>query len=244
MERNIKIRGIVLKKIRIGESNVGISLLTERDEVLFVMAFGATKIKNKLFGAVNPFVLGDWDLYYDPVKNHWRVKEASVVNYHESLQSSLEVFYTASLFSEVILKSQGSDNVYTILISSLKNLEVKGKRVTVLIQFMLRFLYNQGVLSSFSNCGKCEKEIKKESMFYIGQDELVCRDCLHGSKYIELNPGICIYCERTPSMDFYSSIKVGLGDSSLMELKVFLLTIIKKHTEGKLLTLDSCDGLI
>lgn len=244
MERNIKIECITLKKMAIGESNVGLNLLTENNEVLFVMAFGAAKPKSKLFEGITPFVFALWDLYFDPVKEHWRAKEVNINEYNMPLHSSIESFYTASFFSEVILKSQGSHQVFNLLKKSIELLANGNRHEAVLVQFMLRFLNNQGVLPSFEYCHKCEREINKESMYYIWEDELVCGRCLYNRKYIELNPGVSLYCTRTPVLPMENGIKIGLEDSSMKHLKRFLLELIKAHTEGKLLTLDSCDGLI
>ncbi len=244
MERNIKIEAITLKKIQIGESNIGLSLLTEKNEVLFVMAFRAAKTKNKLFPGTNPFVVAQWDLYYDPVKDYWRAKEVSVIDFNESLQLSLENFYTASFMTEIILKSQGTEDTFPLIIEALKILTISKKRVEVLIQFLLRFLLKQGVLPEFIFCHKCERAISRESLYYIGEDELVCMNCLKQNNYLELNPGICLYCEKTPIMFMEKAITIGLEESSLLKLKKYLILLIQKHTEGKLLTLNSSDGLI
>lgn len=244
MERNKKIGAIVLKKIRVGESNIGLTILTEENVVLFVMAFGATKTKSKLFGATNIFVEGNWDLYYDPVKDHWRVKEVSVINYNQDIHLSIENFYTSSFLCEIILKSQGSDGVYVLLNKALKLFQNGENREYVLIQFLLRFLKHQGVLSSFNYCSDCGTEIVKNSLYYTGTDGLVCSSCLKGGRFIELSPGATIFCNKTLDMDFEASLRIGLDKSSLSMIKHFLITLIKKHTEGKLLTLESCDGLI
>ncbi|MBN2617934.1 MAG: DNA repair protein RecO [Spirochaetales bacterium] len=244
MERNIKIEGITLKKIAIGESNVGVTILTERDEIIFTMAFGATKPKSKLFEGVVPFVVSQWDLYHDPVKDHWRCKEVDVKSFNKNIQTSLEGYYTGSLFLEIVLKSQGSEGSYKILKEALSMLDRGHKTTNVLIQFLLRLLIDQGVLPSFSCCTKCDKKIGKDLLYVSGNEEFLCSSCYPQKIGFKINPGISIYCEKTPYMSFENSLKVGLEADSLRELKSILIEFIKKHTEGKLLTLNTANGLI
>lgn len=244
MERNIKIEAITLKKIQLGENNIGVTLLTSNDEVLFVMAFGAMKPKSKLFGSVNPFVEASWDLYYDPVKEYYRAKEVEINSFNQEIQTSLESFYTASLFLEVILKSQGCEGVYNLLKDCLKSLISSGNNKMVLIQFILRLLKEQGILPSFTNCMVCDKEIKKEPLYYSGDFELQCSFCFRGIKNYELNPGILLYCIKTPEQDLNTSLKISLSSDSTELLKNFLIQLIKIFTGGKLLTLNSSNGLI
>ncbi len=244
MERNIKIEAITLKKIQLGENNIGVTLLTSNDEVLFVMAFGAMKPKGKLFGSVNPFVEASWDLYFDPVKEYYRAKEVAINNFNQDIQTSLESFYTATLFLEIILKSQGSEGVYSLLKTCLESLSSGGNSTMVLIQFILRLLKKQGILPSFTNCMVCDKEIHKEPLYYNGDFELECSSCFRGIKNYELNPGILLYCTKTPDQDLNSSLKIGLTHDSVDLLKNFLIQLIKIYTGGKLLTLNSSNGLI
>lgn len=243
MERNIKREAIVLKRLQIGESNIGITLLTETDEILFVMAFGAAKPKNKLFEGTTPFVIGKWDLYFDPVKEHWRAKDLFVLDYNQGLHNKLESFYTASLISEIALKTDGSEGSYHLVKESLNLLPTNKERL-VLIQFFLRFLYNQGVLSDLTTCSKCERIVDGESLFFTGIDQNLCKNCFRGGKSIEINPGIRAYFSKTLTMDFQNSLNIGLSEKSLGFLKDYLIILIKELVGGKLLTLETCDGLI
>ncbi len=244
MERNIKIDAITLKKLKIGESNIGVTLLTSDDRVLFVMTFGAAKSKSKFFGAVNPFVIGEWDLYYDPVKELWRGKEVSVKDFNNELAMDIESFYTGSLLSEIILKSQGSEGVFSLYRIALSLLKQKGRHIEVLSQFILRLLDRQGLLPSFNYCSSCGTDISKDSLIYTGHEELFCFNCCSGPKIYTLNPGILQYCQKTPTMDMELAIKIGLEKDAKTELKKYLIEIIKLYTGGKLLTLNSSNGLI
>ena len=144
MERNIKRDGIVLKKILVGESNIGLTLLTDTDEILFVMAFGAKKSSNKIFEGTGVFSKGRWDLYYDPVKEQYRARDVGIIEYNNHISKEIEGYYLITFFSEIILKSQGSEGVYALLDSSIEALKLKKYR-ELMVQFLLRFLDFQGL---------------------------------------------------------------------------------------------------
>lgn len=244
MERNIKIDAITLKKIELGESNVGVTLLTSEDEVIFVMAFGAMKPKSKLFGSVNPFVEATWNLYFDPVKEFYRAKDVDINNFNQDIQLSLKGFYTATLFLEIALKSQGSEGVYSLLKESIYYLGKGINRVMVLLQFFLRLLNRQGLLPSFSRCSHCDRRVEKESLYLNRLSEVVCSSCIDGRDNPELNPGILMYCNNTPGMELEKALKISLSKESTEILKKSLIRLIEKFIGGKLLTLNSSNGLI
>jgi len=149
MERNIKRDGIVLKKILVGESNIGLTLLTDTDEILFVMAFGAKKSSNKIFEGTGVFSKGRWDLYYDPVKEQYRARDVGIIEYNNHISKEIEGYYLITFFSEIILKSQGSEGVYALLDSSIEALKLKKYR-ELMVQFLLRFLDFQGLRPDLS----------------------------------------------------------------------------------------------
>ncbi len=244
MERNIKIDAITLKKISLGENNVGVTLLTSQDEQLFVMAFGAKKSKSRLYSGVNQFTYGVWDLYHDPVKDMWRGKEFSVIDSNSEIQLNLERFYSASLFLEIILKSNGSQGVFSLLRDSLHFIQTERDYNRVLIQFLLRILHDQGTLPQFSLCSECGKIVVNEPLFFSYGEELLCKSCNNGRLNSFLNPGILKYCEKTMGLDIQSGLKIGMDRDSSETLKKYLIELIKIYTGGKLLTLNSANGLI
>lgn len=241
MERNIKIRAIVLKRIQIGESNLGVTLLTERDEILFVMAFGAAKPKSRLFEGVSPFVLSLWNLYFDPVKEYWRAKDLSLIEDNGFLHGDLKGFYLVSFFSEVILKCQGAQGVFNLLNYSLK--QMGSDRYNYLyIQFLFRFLYEQGLLQDFTSCSSCSRE--GATLYMNRSGDLICPGCLKGERAEEFNLGIINYLRRSLEIDLGESLKIGIGEKSLDILKRYLTILIRREAGGKLISLETLEAIL
>lgn len=248
MKRNIKTDVIVLKKIPVGESNSGITLLSRDVGLVFAMAFGAQKAKNSLFGVSNPLVYGHCDLYHDPVKDLYRIKEMSAHDFFEELAGDLECFYTATLFCEIVIKSFGgageSEELFDLLLKTLNALKhYPEKREYILIQFLLRYLALMGFLPDLNSCCGCGRE-RKSTLYYNGQDELLCSGCILDFQKRELSAGACVYGVNTLNTEFEMALRISLEKNSLESLKGILIDIVKNHTEGNLLTLKSASGLI
>ena len=245
MNRNLKTDTIILRSRRIGELHKGLSCLTRTSGVLDVVAYGAGKGKSKLAGLVDPFSLLYLYLYYDPVKDNYKVTDIEQRTIFPAIRLSMGKFYTASFWAELILKtfSGGGESrlVYSLLSESLGILNNSNERdhILILIQFIWRYLVISGFQPDIEHCGYCGNLLSLSELLWYGEleNQILCSSCGTDADLISLSPGGLKYLQHTATMDLLPGMKIGLDMRSAESLRRILLTMIQGIVEYPLNTL-------
>ncbi len=245
MNRNRKTDAIILRSRRIGELHKGLSCLTRDTGVLEVTAYGAGKGKGKLSGMVDPFSLLYMSLYYDPVKDNYKVTDIEQRTIFPEIRLSLGKFYTASFWAELILKtfSGGGESVhiYPLLAESLKLLNDSNEKdhLLILLQFVWRYLGLTGFHPDIENCGQCGCSLSQTGTLWYSEsgNQFLCNDCGTGNSTIPMFPGGIRYLKHTADLDLSRSMKIGLDKRSADSLRRILLAMIQGIVEYPLNTL-------
>ncbi len=137
---------IIIENRRIGEIHKGVSLFTPDDGIIRAIAYGAYSHRGSLRGVTAPFVHGTVWLYHEPARSRIKLTDIDVIQMFHEIREDLLRFYTAGLWSEIVLRSFGGGEAATELFDlfrqSLAMLcscdEPATKRLSA--QFQLRFL--------------------------------------------------------------------------------------------------------
>ena len=234
---------IVIKSEKSGENHRLVTMFTENMGLIRALAFGAAGSKSSMRATTTPFCLGDGELYHDPVKNLWRISHLNGKNLYDGIRENLKRFYTVSFLSEIILKSYGGgdERVYSLFSKTLKMIDQSTSDREVeklLVLYLWRYLWMNGVLPDFSECSQCGRDISRgESVFY-GNGLFTCISCRTGNP-LELNQEVINYLYTTSTMTYETALLVQLGERSLLNLKNCLILIVQALVEYPLKTLKS-----
>ncbi len=247
MNRNIKTDSIILRSRRIGELHKGLSCLTRSHGIIDAIAYGAGKGKSKLAGLVDPFSLLHLYLYFDPVKDNYKISDIDQKMIFPNIRLELGKFYIASFWAELILKSFSgggeSEQVYPLFAQSLIILNKADKKEInlILLQFIWRYLKISGFQSDTRHCAKCDYTFTdtQEVLFDERNNEIVCSDCRTNIDMLKFSSGGLKYLRFTSDIDIEKSMKVGLDNKSVEVLKRILFKMILGIVEYPLNTLKN-----
>lgn len=250
MNRNIKTDGIILRSRRIGELHKGLSCLTRSRGIIDAIAYGAGKGKSKLSGMVDPFSLLQLNIYFDPVKDNYKISDIEQNEIFPNIRLDLGKFYIASFWAELILKSYSgggeSERVYPLLAESLciLNKAGNGEQNLILIQFIWRYLEISGFQSDIRNCSGCDEKFSDTETVSFNEDnnEIICSNCSSNTNMLKFSTGGLKYLRYSSELDLAKSMKIGLDNKSIDILKRILLAMIQGIVEYPLNTLKK--GLI
>ena len=107
MGRNIWIEGLTLRSRRFQEFHKDVTILCRTGGILQAVLHGGYKGKSRLAGATEPFRQAEFLLYHNPVKQSYKISDGDVLNPFEELRGNLAKIYLASLWSEIMIKTQG-----------------------------------------------------------------------------------------------------------------------------------------
>lgn len=172
MNRNVSTNAIVLSVSPSKENNSTVTLLTEKEGVIYATLYGGHKSRLKsLFTLWNSGIVY---LYKNEERKSIKINDFDVKKYHSSFSENLFKMWSASLASEIILKTKcgGSNNESWILLNGfLDGLEISNEDQSKLglIRFLWRYLSLLGIQPDATFCGKCGKsffDIKNHKMLY------------------------------------------------------------------------------
>ena len=247
MNRNLRSDSIILRSRRIGELHKGLTILTRSHGIIDAIAYGAGKGKSKLVGVVDPFSLLHIYLYYDPVKDNYKVSDIEQKKIFPDIRSELGKFYIASFWAELLLRSFSgggeSELIYPLLAGSLRELNLADKtgQTLILIQFIWRYLGIAGFRPDTEYCGRCDSMFRvSETVWFDERDnQLICSKCRTDMDRLKFSSGGLKYLRHTVKLDLDKSMRIGLDDRSADTLKRTMLFMIQGIVEYPLNTLKN-----
>ncbi len=233
MLRSSTTKAVVLRKTRVGEIHKALTLFSPDRGLINAIAHGAFKIKSRLRTTSEPFNLVRVYLYHDPVRDQFKITDMDSLSGLDGIRKSVQRFYAASLWAEVVIKSYGGGENFTglfdLLVGALRLLNTAADRSVALLncQYLLRFLEILGQRPDFRQCGLCASELGSQAGAYLAREEqiLVCGACARPTA-LHLPAGALRYLQSTLSRPLEAAVRVGLEEQSLQALKegTFFLT--------------------
>jgi len=251
MSRNQTCSAIVLKTYHIAEIHLGVNLFTRERGLLSAIAHGARSAKGRLRGLTDPFCLGSVYLYTDPVRNSVKITEFDVQEFFLGLRENIRRYYTASLWSEIVLKSYGggesSEQLFDLFVAAMKQVDnaTEQQISLVSIQFLARYLAMVGTFPATDECGSCGRSLSEgRSVRYSATREtFVCLDCA-GPDMLELPVGALRYLDHTLSLPVVSAFGIGVDQLSVSAILRLLYALVGSLVETPLSTLEIGRGIL
>ncbi|NQT60084.1 MAG: DNA repair protein RecO [Bacteroidetes bacterium] len=246
MERNIRTEAIILSSRRMGDLHRSVTLLSPNLGILQAAAFGAQKGKSKLSGWVEPYVSGTFNLYYNPVKQQYKIVDIDSCEFREFLRLDVYAFYLASFWSELIIKTYAGggeySDLYNLILESLSVLGVgrEADNHNLLVQTIWRFLTIIGYAPELVDCPECGKTLDNSETLVFDADSnaFLCSMC---GTYEELviYQGARKYLLYTQELSVKDAVAVHLSSKAMDSLKKVLISLVLHVVGGPLKTLQS-----
>jgi len=179
----IKLTGMVLVSMPVGDYNRRLTILTKERGKIFAFAKGARKPTSTLLGASQPFAFGEFVLFEG--KEAYNLVSADISNYFAELRDDMSSIYYAMYFCEfctyMTKENLEAGEELKLLYMTLRAL-CKPSLDKKLIRrvFELRFMAVNGEMPRVDACVLCSREeMLKETKAWFSAEEggLLCEDC-------------------------------------------------------------------
>ncbi len=128
MQEFVKLTGIILKTVPIGEYDRRIVILTKERGKISAFAKGARKPNSRLVAAASPFAFGEFKMYEG--RSSYNIMEADIQNYFEDLRKDFSAACYGMYFLEMAdyyTRENGEEvEMLKLLYQSLRALLAKG----------------------------------------------------------------------------------------------------------------------
>lgn len=255
MTGEIKLTGIVLSSMPVGDYDRRVSILTSEKGRISAFARNARRPMSTLRAVSMPFTYGKFSMYAG--RDSYSVNACEEPVYFDGLSSDIEKMYHAMYFCELMSyftreNSEEREQV-KLLFTTLKALE-KGNQPPAFIRriFEIRCLANYGEAPNIFECSTCMKKTgSKAWLFDIKQGNIKCENCGGLRNTVFHKDGTVLTIPETVRYAMHYSItspyKSLFAFKLIPELeKQFSVTIeavIKNHVDKPLKTLEILDTL-
>ncbi|MBQ2968176.1 MAG: DNA repair protein RecO [Clostridia bacterium] len=217
---NEKLRGLILRETNLGEADKILTVLTEKDGKISVLAKNIRRVKGR-FGAGATFLCYS-DLEVSPSNNElYFLKRATPIENFFALSEDIEKLTLATYFGQLasyaVPECFSSDsetlslllNTFYMLCNTDKDLHF------VKSVFEMRLMAEEGYAPLISGCAACGNT-EFPLLFNIKEGYLTCPDC--GKEGIELNASLFKALQYILHADIKKLYNFSVGEESLKVL--------------------------
>jgi len=176
---SIKTSGIFIKRMNFGEADRILTILTERFGKIKAIAKGVRKLKSKLAGSLEPFMLLDLQLHEGKT---FYIVTGSVIreeylNIHNDLKKTSRAFYVGELIDKFLEEGHKSDKTWRVFDRALKAIEKNDNQFLLRI-FELQIIEASGFYPELYECVHCKNKLQPGENFWDAiEGGVICSSC-------------------------------------------------------------------
>ena len=180
MSRDVKTKGIIIKKINFRETSIILDVLTPKLGVISVMAKGIRKQKSKNTGLLEILNELELNLYKNPNSDWYIYRSSQIVKanlFSIDLATSILMQAPVEVIRQIIIPMDDSQAIYELLETYLEYIRtVKKNGIAIFWRFLLKLFKIVGIAFSVTYCVECSK--RKHFIAYFPQKHgFICEDC-------------------------------------------------------------------
>lgn len=185
--RFIKTNGIVISSEKFKETSRIISVFTEKNGKIEIMAQSALLPKSGLLAATDFLALSNFLI--TPGKSFYYIKEANLIDSNIDLTKDITSFFIANYMAELVEKTQAIEvkdsKIYGLILRAFNSLKSeKGNKMLIKIAFSLKYISFLGYRPNISN-DDGEKNYEQE-FFRLDKNEIDLLNFLLYHKFFEI----------------------------------------------------------
>jgi DNA repair protein RecO (recombination protein O) len=175
------VRALVLRKTKLGEADLILTLLAADGRQVRAVAKGARKTRSKLGARVEPFTV--LDLLLATGRNLEIVSEAETVASHDPIRADYDRTAAASVVADVLDKvsqeGQAEPRVFDMALATLDAMEAApvGAMRGLVLAFLVKSLAMQGYRPTLDACVECGAEVSAAALFSPRTGGVLCEQC-------------------------------------------------------------------
>lgn len=232
-----KTEAVVLRKYKISEADVILTLFTRKCGKVRAVAKGGRKPKTKLSAASHPFVYGDFVL--NKGKDLDRISSIDIIETYYNLREDLNKLAYASYFTElcdlVVVEGITNNRLFDTLLKALHIVTHRNNYELVKLAFEIKTLDLSGLRPQLNRCINCDKPRENLMLFNPEIGGVLCSECnkviMQGSYQVDTR--IIKAIEYIVSKDLLTLSKLRLDSSILKKLEFIFERYISFHLEKK-----------
>jgi DNA repair protein RecO (recombination protein O) len=175
------LRALVLRKTKLGEADLIVTMLAADGHQVRAVAKGARKTKSRFGARVEPFSVVDLLLHTGRTLEV--IAEVEIVRSHDAVRGDLDRSEAGSvvvdLLDKISVEGQGEPKLFAMALATLDAMEAALPETQPLLvsAFLLKALAMHGYRPSLEECAACAGDVGDAMLFSPRTGGCVCRSC-------------------------------------------------------------------
>jgi len=238
-------KGLVLRETPYKEADVMLTVLTETQGKLSVMARGAKRKGSKLSAAIQLFTYSEFTLYES--SGRYTLNEAEPLEMFFGIRDDIVKLALASYFSEVLDQAADEDSINPELLRlGLNSLFALSKtaieKEKIKAAFELKIAHFSGYTPNLDSCMCCNAS-ERLNLFDIKNGSLVCESCSNGGNR-RVDPSVVDAMRFIIREDVKRIFSFSINDASMKNLAEIANDYLRVHFDRTFKTDTFYKGLI
>ncbi len=182
MSRDIKTKGIIIKKVSFRETSIILDILTPDFGVISVMAKGIRKQKSKNTGLIELLNELELILYKNPNSEWYIYRSSHLINAHLfNIEHTTSILMQApvEVIRQIIISPDDSLEIYELLETYLNYIiSIKKNEIAIFWRFLIKLCKIIGIHFNIANCVDCSQP-KQFYAYFPQKHGFICEDCYH-----------------------------------------------------------------
>ncbi len=234
MDKHIKTKGVVLKRIDFKEADQIVTILTEDQGKVSLVAKGARRLKSRFCGRLEPFFYVE--LNYFKGQNLGHLNEVTLLHglnaENLSLSSQSQLFYILEATEKLIAEAQDAREAYELLLEVSKRIQPNNINA-LFYAYMIKLLGSLGFMGPWDTCSQSNLKINLEdNLFLSSEDSGIRSGAYSGHSDKLLSPEVVKWVNyiQKQDLDKLTFIRASAQQQSEMfiVLKSVLSTVLNK----------------
>jgi DNA repair protein RecO (recombination protein O) len=230
--------GIVLRTMRLGESDKIITIVTQHRGKVRAVAKGVRKTKSRFGGRLEPLSHVQLQLYEG--RNLDTVTQAEGIDHFRSIREDLDRLGQATTMLEVVdaIVQEGEQNprLYQMLLGALRTLEAHPSPLVV-PAFFWKLLAHEGYRPILEECASCGATDEGLVAFDLTEGGTLCRNCARGTR---VSPEALLLLRRILGGDLVSVLAEPPTQAGY-EIEHLATRALEHHLERKMRSVGILD---
>jgi DNA repair protein RecO (recombination protein O) len=229
-----KAQALVLRKRDFRETSLIVDFYSREFGKISGLLKGVRSDPGKFGSNLEVFSLNEIVFYRKSSTSLYLVSQADKTQNFTGIRQNIEKTVLASFMMELVgsvmqLEDQNED-IYSLAINCLKELETNYNPVKIATIFKIKMLALSGFKPHFDSCIACGSKIMTQSKFSMAHGGLLCSSCCHkDTSSRSIFRGTIATILHIEKNDFRSSLNLGMNPEIKKELDVILNSFLNFH---------------
>ena len=239
MSRDVKTKGIIIKKVNFRETSIILDILTPEFGVISVMVKGIRKQKSKNTGLLEILNELDLILYKNPSSEWYIYRSSQIVNAHLfniDISTSVLMQSAVEVIRQIIIPVEDSQEIYQLLETYFEYIKTVNKNgIAIFWRFLLKLFRIIGIEIDITNCIECSQ--RKQFFAYFPQKHgFICKDCYHPvneEQVFKINENAADLISKLNNIGNYID-EIIISKPTIKQLNRIFLTHLSEHFHKKI----------